>query len=203
MAMGKPFKLNPYRPGADPAELEAHLESLKASPVSPEYKAALDDTAEHLDQIEEAESLVAACRHVLQSGKRCKAIAMHGKHFCFYHDENRGKYYTGGYEKEPFLGYRMMEDRSSIQSMLNQVMTAYTNRFIDDKTARMYLYGIQLSIANLGRAGELVLKDAESDIEYHGGGPMVPPRDGESAPPPPKYVIWNRQRTAPLIPPED
>lgn len=164
------------------------MQESKVSPVSAEYTEALNQAAEYLNSIEEARSTVSICRHVLHSGKRCKAIARKESDFCFFHGRNRGKLRTFGSTKDPIFDYQPLEDRASINTMLNNVLCAFNNHFIEEKAARIYLYGIQLALNSLAGESELTFNTCEPDITFRDGAPMVSPREKKSPIPMPEDI---------------
>jgi hypothetical protein len=94
------------------------------------------------------------CRHIKVNGTQCGSPALRNKNFCFYHQENRpwpvecyadDKYATGTITLPYF------EDAHSIQSVIRQVVQMVMQKRIEQKTASVLLYALQIASSNLKR----------------------------------------------------
>jgi len=94
------------------------------------------------------------CRHIKVSGIQCGSPALRKKSFCFYHQQNRpltvecyseGKYSTGE------IVLPVFEDAHSIQTVIRQVVQMVLQKRIEQKTASLLLYALQLASSNLKR----------------------------------------------------
>ncbi|MGA2359419.1 MAG: hypothetical protein ABSF66_10480 [Terriglobales bacterium] len=100
-------------------------------------------------------SLAAArCQHIKVSGIQCGSPALRKKSYCFYHQQNRpltvecyseGEYATGEIKLPVF------EDAHSIQTVIRQVVQMVLQKRIEQKTASLLLYALQLASSNLKR----------------------------------------------------
>ena len=95
------------------------------------------------------------CQHIKVSGARCGSPALRQKQFCFYHQQNRpiaadcyykpDEYSTGEIILPPF------EDAHSIQSVIRQIMQMVLQKRLEQKTASLMLYALQIASSNLKR----------------------------------------------------
>jgi hypothetical protein len=114
------------------------------------------------------------CRHIEVSGAQCGSPAIRHKNFCFYHQQNRtitaecyseGKYATGEIDLPVF------EDAHSVQNVIRQIMQMVLQKRIEQKTASILLYALQIASSNLKRMElekpqpEQVVTDLEMESE--------------------------------------
>jgi hypothetical protein len=95
------------------------------------------------------------CKHIKVSGTRCGSPALRQKSFCFYHQQNRpisaecyykaDEYSTGDIILPPF------EDAHSIQTVIRQIMQMVLQKRLEQKTASLMLYALQIASSNLKR----------------------------------------------------
>jgi hypothetical protein len=100
-------------------------------------------------------SLTAArCRHIKVNGTQCGSPALRSKNFCFYHQKDRPcpvpcysdiEYATGEITL-PFF-----EDAHSIQAVIRQVVQMVLQKRLEQKTASLLLYALQIASTNLKR----------------------------------------------------
>jgi hypothetical protein len=100
-------------------------------------------------------SLTAArCRHIKVNGTQCGSPALRSKNFCFYHQKDRPcplpcysdiEYATGEITL-PFF-----EDAHSIQAVIRQVLQMVLQKRLEQKTASLLLYALQIASSNLKR----------------------------------------------------
>jgi|SRR5271166_5096439 len=95
-----------------------------------------------------------ACRHIMGNGTQCGSPALRKKEYCFYHQQSRpwkiecyseGKYATG----EILLPF--FEDAHSIQAVVREVVQMVLQKRIEQKTASLVLYALQIASSNLKR----------------------------------------------------
>jgi hypothetical protein len=86
------------------------------------------------------------CRHILTSGRKCRAIALRERPFCYQHSRQRTLAADGSYKS---VKLPPLEDHASILLALNQVMRAMTANRIDAKIAGRCLYAIQLAMQTI------------------------------------------------------
>src|SRR6266403_3381933 len=96
----------------------------------------------------------ARCRHIKVNGTQCGSPALRNKIFCFYHQNDRPcplpcysdiEYATGEITL-PFF-----EDAHSIQAVIRQVVQMVLQKRIEQKTASLLLYALQIASSNLKR----------------------------------------------------
>jgi len=85
------------------------------------------------------------CRHILPTGLKCRALALHSKPYCYYHT----RLHTFAKKPEPSLmeplKLPVLEDRGAIQLGLAQVLDALSTERITPRSAGLYLYAIKLA----------------------------------------------------------
>lgn len=84
-----------------------------------------------------------ACRHIMSDGVRCHAPAMRASNFCYYHTKNRSRARLGAMDE---FVIPIPEDKASIRTSIAQTLNALISKRIDDKTAGLVLYGLQLAV---------------------------------------------------------
>ncbi|HEY1803771.1 MAG TPA: hypothetical protein VGG45_04770 [Terracidiphilus sp.] len=84
-----------------------------------------------------------ACRHIKSSGCRCKSPALHGSHFCFFHERLHTDALGAKFET---LGLPVSEDLASILLALNRISAAILDSRIDSKRAAQLIWIQQLAI---------------------------------------------------------
>jgi hypothetical protein len=84
------------------------------------------------------------CRHILTSGHKCKAAALRGQAFCYYHTAARRFANTRTSSVEPLL-LPSTEDTAGVQIALNQVLRSLASKRIDRRQAGVYFYGLQIA----------------------------------------------------------
>jgi len=96
----------------------------------------------------------ARCRHIKVNGTQCGSPALRSKLFCFYHQKERPcplpcysdiEYATGEITL-PFF-----EDAHSIQAVIRQVVQMVLQKRLQQKTASLLLYALQIASSNLKR----------------------------------------------------
>jgi hypothetical protein len=92
------------------------------------------------------------CRHILTSGHKCKAAALRGKAYCYYHIASR-RYAAGKITQMDPLNFPSIEDAAGVQIALDQVLRALGNWRIEPRHAGVYFYGLQIA-ARLARKSD-------------------------------------------------
>ena len=119
------------------------------------------------------------CRHILPSGRKCHAPALHGKVFCYYHLRQRSLIERNRYRSSS-VAIPPIEDRSALQIAIGEVLHAFADRKIDRHAAGLYLYALQIASHNLDRAGSFAPADSvDRCVELEGQvvAPYHPPSD--------------------------
>jgi len=89
------------------------------------------------------------CRHIMPNGVRCHSPALRGTAYCYFHTRlNRFAAEQSSGQDEP-LKLSVLEDRSSIQIALAQVLNALASSKLDPRRAGLFLYGLQIASQNV------------------------------------------------------
>ena len=84
------------------------------------------------------------CRHILTSGNKCKAAALRGQAFCYFHTAARRYTSISTTSAKPLL-LPPTEDTAGVQIAINQVLRALASHRIDRRKAGVYFYGRQIA----------------------------------------------------------
>jgi hypothetical protein len=95
----------------------------------------------------EAANASPRCQHVRMNGARCGAPALTGGSLCRLHQHALRP-------KRPNYELPFVEDASSAQLALNQILRALQDKAWDLKTCALMLYDLQIACSNLKRLGE-------------------------------------------------
>jgi hypothetical protein len=96
------------------------------------------------------------CRHIKTNGLQCKAAALNGGIWCYFHHRLHQRH-TAFRSTEATRGYLIpgqhielttLEDRESVQVALSVVINALAVGKLDTKRATALLYGLQLASNN-------------------------------------------------------
>src|SRR6476659_4553200 len=87
-------------------------------------------------------SMFNECRHILTSGHKCKAPALRGKAFCYFHTAARRYSRISTTSAAPLL-LPSTEDAAGVQLAINQILRSYSSKRIDRRQAGTYFYGLQ------------------------------------------------------------
>jgi hypothetical protein len=123
------------------------------------------------------------CRHILTSGHRCKAAALRGQAFCYYHTASRR--YTNvaasSTSADPLL-LPSIEDTAGVQLALNQVLRGLGAHRIDRGHAGVFFYGLQIA-ARLARKSEDKPSESVRETCEDSDGSMLAPEKSTCEPP--------------------
>ena len=92
------------------------------------------------------------CQHIKVNGTLCGSPALHRRHYCFFHQqwrERRVQINTNALRRARSLDLPVLEDASSIQVTLMQVMRLLVAGQIEHKTAFLLPYALQTAWGNL------------------------------------------------------
>ena len=95
----------------------------------------------------EAAHTAPRCQHIRLNGARCGAPALTGGSLCRLHQHALRP-------KRPNYDLPFVEDASSAQLALNQILRALQDKAWDLKTCALMLYDLQIACSNLKRLGE-------------------------------------------------
>ena len=89
------------------------------------------------------------CRHIKPNGVKCMAPALRGKPYCYFH--SRLHAYAARPPRSPDepLKLPVLEDRSSIQIALAQVLDALGASHLEPRRAGLFLYALQIASQNV------------------------------------------------------
>jgi hypothetical protein len=98
-----------------------------------------------------------ACEQIKLDGEPCRAAALRGKKFCYYHlnsgpppkDVN-----NPGIIPQAQFHLPLLDDAITIQSAITLVCEHLLHRRLEPKKAGMLLYALQVASSNLGRLNE-------------------------------------------------
>jgi hypothetical protein len=94
------------------------------------------------------------CRHIKVSGAQCGSPSLRNKNFCFYHQQNR-PISAACYYDQPYpmgeIELPAFEDAHAIQTVIRQVVQMVLQKRLEQKTAKLLLYALQIASTNLKR----------------------------------------------------
>lgn len=115
------------------------------------------------------------CQHVRPSGKKCRAIAVRGHRFCYFHlQARRGQYSSitpaetvanGGPAPVPqatTIALPMLEDRSAVQIALSEVLRAIASNQIDTNRGWLLLSGLRMASTTAPQKKDLPILSSRS-----------------------------------------
>ncbi len=123
------------------------------------------DLSTDLDRLHHAHE-APRCVHTKTNGTICKSPAMRGNIYCYFHLQI--------HEQPDFqaIDIGTLEDANSIQMSIQRVLSAALRGQIDQKTARLALYGLQIATRNLKHcnfepqmAEDVVLDDRNNTLD--------------------------------------
>ena len=84
----------------------------------------------------------------MPSGKQCRAHALRGEYFCFFHSQLHRA------AKQPVslidsFDIPFLEDRCAVQLTITRVLRAFVNKTIDRQSVSTLLYGLQLALQSV------------------------------------------------------
>ena len=85
------------------------------------------------------------CRHILPNGEKCRAIALRGNPFCYFHTSAHRL--TGQPPVAPTEKLRLpiIEDQTSVQLAVATVLDALSSSRLDARQAGIFLNGIRIA----------------------------------------------------------
>jgi hypothetical protein len=91
------------------------------------------------------------CRHILPGGRKCRAAALRGPAFCYYHTASRRLSVSISSAGAVLLP--PVEDAASVQVAVNQVLHSLGERRISHREAGVFFYGLRIA-SGLARRAE-------------------------------------------------
>ena len=132
------------------------------------------------------------CRHILTNGHKCKAAALRGKAFCYYHTATTAAYATTSTAAVDPLLIPTIEDTGGVQVAINQVFRALASRRIDRRQAGVYFYGLQIAARLAQKSDEKPSETVRETCEDPDGCTLAPEK---STCEPPADCVNCRRRT--------
>jgi hypothetical protein len=118
------------------------------------------------------------CRHIFTDGRRCGSISLRNEQLCYYHHTTRLPAQNPHQRKARRATFDLphIEDRSSIQSAISQIIQRIAANDLDPRRAGLLLYALQIASLNLPKpapseAPEPTVDDITLDPEL---GPLAP-----------------------------
>ncbi|MGA8086061.1 MAG: hypothetical protein WCA10_02070 [Terracidiphilus sp.] len=130
------------------------------------------------------------CRHILTSGHKCKAAALRGKAFCYYHTADRRYATTSTSSVDPLL-IPTIEDAAGVQVAINQVFRGLASRRIDRRQAGVYFYGLQIAARLARKSDEKLGETVRETCEDPDGHTLAPEKS--TCEPPADCINWRRR----------
>lgn len=97
------------------------------------------------------------CNHIRKNGCMCKALALHGRDFCYFHLTTRARRLKAARAKrlgrEVPITIPFPEDIYSVQIGLHEVMLAIAEKRIESKDAGLLLYSLQQAATTIIASG--------------------------------------------------
>jgi hypothetical protein len=106
------------------------------------------------------------CRHIRANGLRCGMVSLRGESLCYYHHTNRRPSPRSTRDQlGAIIPVPLIEDRSSIQLAISDIVARIAANTIDTRRAGLILYGLQIASHNLPREPRFRPKSGRSDQE--------------------------------------
>jgi hypothetical protein len=136
------------------------------------------------------------CRHIFADGHQCGSRALRGENFCYYHYAHRVPVLANHRRARPKEGFNLvrldgLDNHTSIQLSLAQVLGRIANNSIEPKRGWLLLYGLQIAGNNLKHArptAEAPIPDSIVEDAVHGQ--LAVPEAGQPLP----ETLQNRMR---------
>jgi hypothetical protein len=98
--------------------------------------------------------LPSQCLHIMADGAHCGSPAIRHQRFCYNHKRQHEQLLAlkadqARHSSNPAFALPLLEDASSIQVSLTQVMRLLAAGEIERKTASLMLYALQIATTNL------------------------------------------------------
>lgn len=118
------------------------------------------------------------CRHILPSGYKCRAAALRGQAYCYFHTAFRRRGESPGPpDKEP-VPLPSIEDTRGIQIAVTQLIEGLSSRRLDPASARLYLSALRLAERVAVRPEEKPSQTVRALCHEKGGDVLAPEESG-------------------------
>jgi hypothetical protein len=110
----------------------------------------------------------------MPSGKKCRAAALRGTPYCYFHTRVHHFAKAKPEPKNAPLKLPVLEDRSAIQLALAQILDALASARIDSKQAGLLLYGLQIASTNISGDASVPSGTVMNVTRTRNGGELAP-----------------------------
>jgi len=110
------------------------------------------------------------CHHIMPSGRRCRSVRCNQTHYCYFHSGElvrRHDRIDGMHANYRLSTLPVIEDRASIQIVLNEIIRSYISDAIDSRKAGILLYGMNIALANLRNDVAPVIAEEDAVPAYN------------------------------------
>ena len=153
------------------------------------------------------------CRHIQISGLQCRAVALKDNLLCYFHARLEGTHssfrkFGRNHTPQAFrtwIKLLPLEDHESIQLAISKVVNVLALGLVDERLAKVVLYGLQIASANahrmrVGHRPGKVIREAFGDDSLGDFSPHFAPAGRTRNIPDPPESEWANQRAAPTDP---
>ena len=88
----------------------------------------------------ETAKTIPECHHILPNGKRCRAVALRGKFYCYHHIGPARKRPSPAPVSDPILNLPVLDGPAAIRQASATVVDALASGTLDPKRSRVLLY---------------------------------------------------------------
>ena len=103
------------------------------------------------------------CRHIMTTGRKCRAAAVRGKPFCFHHA--RLHFRNSSPRKSGKLASLKLDDASGLHAAVAEALKALSSPLTDIRSAGVLLYGLHLAAHLSKRTSMPPPPDIDIDID--------------------------------------
>jgi len=114
----------------------------------------------------------------MPSGKKCRAAALRGTPYCYFHTRVHQSAKPKPELKNEPLKLPLLEDRSAIQLALAEILDALATARIDSKQAGLLLYGLQIASTNISGDASVPSDTVMNVTRTRNGGELAPQGSG-------------------------
>ena len=90
--------------------------------------------------------MFAECRHIQPTGYKCRAAALRGTPYCYFHTSLYQARNPSATDSNDPISLPSIEDHRGVQIALQQVLGALGSSRLDPRRAGLYIRGLQLAI---------------------------------------------------------
>jgi hypothetical protein len=123
------------------------------------------------------------CRHIMPSGSRCHSPALRNTHFCFFHTRLHRSIEPKSKFADQSLQLPVIEDASSVQIALNQVLSALGSGQLEPRRAGLLLYGLQIAAQITARSKDHKPSEIVRSLSNESEGAALAPEPTVCEPP--------------------